>query len=218
MKFQLPVLPWKKHELEPFLSAEAIECHYYGHHQAYIDKTNDLTAKLGLDHASLEKIILNYDGALYNNAAQAWNHTFFWMGLKPSSKGISQDSDFMRAIDSHFGSMEEMKAKFLECSGNLFGSGWTWLVSGANGELSFINTHNGDNPIRFENSHPLWTCDVWEHAYYIDYRNQRKEYLEGAWKHVNWEFVEDCFRLKRIPNMSKLMAVENESPHTSLQM
>ena len=218
MKFQLPVLPWKKHELEPFLSAEALECHYYGHHQGYIDKTNELIEKLGLRNVSLEKIILNYDGNLYDNAAQAWNHTFYWLGLKPVPDPVREESDLMRAIESQFGSIEGMKAKFLECGGNLFGSGWTWLISGEGGELSFVNTHNGDNPIRFQDSHPVWTCDVWEHAYYVDYRNQRREYLEGAWKHVNWTFVEDCFRLKRIPNMSKLMAVESESPLTSLQI
>lgn len=211
MKFQLPVLPWKKHELEPFLSAEAVETHYFGHHKAYIDKTNDMIAKLGLENVSLEKIILNYDGALYENAAQAWNHTFYWMGLKPRPGGIQKDGEFMKAIQSQFGSVEGMRDRFIECAGGLFGSGWTWLIASEKGEIDFINTHNADNPIRYEASHPLWTCDIWEHAYYIDYRNQRRDYLEGAWRHIHWPFVEEYYQLKRVPNMSKLMIVDEEA-------
>lgn len=210
MKFRLPVLPWKKNELEPFLSAEAVETHFYGHHQAYIDKVNALTAKMGLENLSLEKIILNYDGNLYENAAQAWNHTFYWLGLKPKPDPIDKNGKFLEAVNAQFGSVEAMMDKFLECGGSLFGSGWVWLIANENGHLEFINTHNADNPIRYEASHPLWACDLWEHAYYIDYRNQRKGYLESAWRHINWPFVEECFRLKKVPNMSKLMTVEEE--------
>jgi superoxide dismutase, Fe-Mn family len=216
MKFQLPVLHWKKNELEPFLSAEAVEAHYYGHHKAYIDKTNDLIEKLGLENVTLEKIILNYDGALYDNAAQAWNHSFFWLCYTPHPAPVSEPGDLMKAIGAQYGSLEGMKERFIECASNLFGSGWTWLIANDRGEIDFVNTQNADNPIRYEATRPLWTCDIWEHAYYIDYRNQRKEYLEAAWEHVNWRFVEDCFSLKRIPNMSKLMTVDENSNSSSL--
>jgi len=218
MKFQLPVLPWEKNALEPHISAETIEIHYNGHQKAYVDKVNLLTEKLGLENLTLEKIILNYDGALYDNAAQAWNHTFYWLGLKKNSPPIAPDGDFMKAIDSQFGSIEEFQDRFMECAKNLFGSGWTWLICNENGELNFINTHNADNPIRYEASHPLWTCDIWEHAYYIDYRNKRPKYLEGIWNLVNWPFVEETYRLKRIPNMTKLMtaAGQPESPQPEI--
>jgi superoxide dismutase, Fe-Mn family len=211
MKFQLPILPWEKDALEPQISAETIEVHYNGHQKAYVNKVNELTEKLGLENLSLEKIILNYDGALYENAAQAWNHTFYWLGLKPSAPAITEGGEFMEAIHSQFGSVEGLKERFIECASNLFGSGWTWLISNENGEINFINSHNADNPIRYEASHPLWTCDIWEHAYYLDHRNERKKYLEAAWSLVNWPFVEECFKLKRIPNMSKLM-VADETP------
>jgi Fe-Mn family superoxide dismutase len=205
MKFQLPVLPWEKNALEPYISNETIEWHFNGHQKAYVDKTNQLVEKMGLEGLSLEKIILNYDGALYDNAAQAWNHTFYWQGLKPSAAEPSKDGDFMAAIIDHFGSLDDMKEQFFECAANLFGSGWTWLITNERGEIDFINTHNADNPIRYEASYPLWTCDVWEHAYYVDYRKDRKKYLEGVWKLVNWENIEACYGLKRIPNMTKFM-------------
>ena len=216
MKFQLPTLPWEKNALEPHISAETIEWHYNGHHQAYVDKVNQLTEKMGLEDLSLEKIILNYDGALYDNAAQAWNHTFYWMGLEPSAPSINQSGDFIKSVNKQFGSVESMKNHFMECASNLFGSGWTWLICNERGEIDFINTHNGDNPIRYEASHPLWTCDVWEHAYYVDYRKDRKKYLDGVWGIINWPSVENYFEMKRIPNMSKLMtsrpAIEIDQP------
>lgn len=205
MQFQLPALPWEKDALEPHISAETVEWHYNGHHKAYVDKVNELTEKMGLEDLTLEKIILNYDGQLYDQAAQAWNHTFYWLGLHPSAAPIDASGDFMKAVNSQFGSIEGMKKHFTDCAANLFGSGWTWLICNERGEIDFINTHNGDNPIRYEASHPLWTCDVWEHAYYIDYRKDRKKYLEGIWKMINWPRVEEYFSLKRIPNMTKLM-------------
>jgi Fe-Mn family superoxide dismutase len=215
MKFRLPALPWEEDGLEPFLSREAVEAHYYGHHKTYVEKVNQFVDKLALEGVSLEKLILNYDGAVYDNAAQAWNHTFYWLGLTPHSKTLGESSALLRSINTQFGSINGMKERFLEIAGNLFGSGWTWFVSNDSGEIDIVNTHNGDNPLRFEHSHPLWTCDVWEHAYYVDYRFKRKEYLNGAWDHINWEFVEECFHLKRIPNMSRLM-LSDESHHAPL--
>jgi Fe-Mn family superoxide dismutase len=211
MKFRLPVLPWGMNDLTPFLTADAIECHYYGHHKAYIDKVNKMSAELGLKNASLEKIILNQDGAIFNNAAQAWNHTFFWHALKPKSVLPAENSPLARAVERAFGSFTDLRTQFLDTAGSLFGSGWTWLVANERGELELINTQNGDNPLRFENARPLWTCDIWEHAYYIDYRNQRREYLEGAWTHINWEFVAANLAQERMPNMSRLMTDDHEA-------
>lgn len=208
MKFRLPRLPWEEDALEPFLSKEAVEAHYFGHHKTYVEKVNTFVDKLGLEGVSLEKLILNYDGAVYDNAAQAWNHTFFWLGLKPKSNTMDDNSELMRSINSQFGSLGGMKERFVEIASNLFGSGWTWLVANDAGELDIVNTHNGDNPLRFEKSHPLWCCDIWEHAYYVDYRFKRKEYLNRAWEHINWEFVDENFHTKRIPNMSRLMIAE----------
>jgi len=209
MKFRLPALPFDEDALEPFLSREAIQAHYYGHHKAYIDKVNGFIDKLGLEGVSLEKLVLNYDGAVYDNAAQAWNHTFFWLGLAPTAKVLPDEAEMMRAINAQFGSLNGMKERFIEVASVLFGSGWTWLVTNDNGEIDIINTHNGDNPLRFERCHPLWCCDIWEHAYYIDYRFKRKDYLNAIWEHVNWEFVNECFHLKRIPNMTRLMLSED---------
>jgi superoxide dismutase, Fe-Mn family len=205
MKFRLPTLPFGHSDLEPFLSAETIDTHYFGHHKNYIDKTNELMSDLGFNGVTLEKIILNHEGKLFDNASQAWNHTFFWMGLKAKPAPIKRDTDFFREINRAFGSFERMKDVFLEHSQNLFGSGYTWLVTNNQDRLEFINTQNADNPICHEHIRPLWTCDIWEHAYYIDYRNERREYLEGAWEHVNWEFVEENYRHKRIPNMTRFM-------------
>src|SRR5665213_656267 len=218
MKFQLPVLPWEEDALEPHISAETIELHYNGHQKAYVDKVNELSEKLDLEDLSLEKIILNHDGAIYENAAQAWNHTFYWLGLMPSAPAITPGGEFMKSVSSQFGSIEQLKDRFMDCGANLFGSGWTWLIANENGEINFINTHNADNPIRYEASHPLWTCDIWEHAYYVDYRNHRKDYLEAAWSLVNWPFVEECFRLKQIPNMSKLMVAGDPAMTSSVSL
>jgi superoxide dismutase, Fe-Mn family len=201
------------------MSSETIDCHYFGHHKGYIDKTNELLNELGLAGCSLEKIILNHEGKLFDNAAQAWNHTFFWLGLKPEIEPPKPGGPLMRAIESAFGGLEPMKEQFLDAATNLFGSGWTWLVANDLGDLDFINTQNADNPIRLEKSHPLWTCDVWEHAYYIDYRNERKEFLEGIWSHINWEFAEQNYHFRRIPNMSRLMQGESaEENHSSAWM
>ena len=134
---------------------------------------------------------------------QAWNHTFFWMGLTPNS--TEPGGEVTRAVQAQFGSLENLKKRFVETAAGLFGSGWTWLVVNDSNQIDVVNTRNGDNPLCFNNSYPLWTCDIWEHAYYIDYRNQRKDYLEKIWSKVNWEFVAENLEAKRIPNMSRLM-------------
>jgi Fe-Mn family superoxide dismutase len=213
MKFQLPALPWRVGDLRPFLSPEAIQCHYFGHHKLYVEKLNDLIQKLGISDATLEKLILNYEGALFDNAAQAWNHTFFWYGIAPKPAQLPLECSLMTAIRGQYGSMEGLHLQFLECANNLFGSGWTWLVANDLGELAVLNTANGDNPIRHENCKPIWACDLWEHAYYVDYSNGRKKYAEGAWDHIAWDFVEQNFVSHRIPDMSKLMRFESGIDH-----
>lgn len=205
MKFHLPRLPFGHAELEPFLSSEQVDTHYFGHHKAYVEQVNKLVVDLGLPDATLEYIIHNQDGKLFNNGAQAWNHTFFWMGLTPLTPGPDVRGPLMTAINKKFGSLDAMKEKFVDSAASLFGSGWTWLVTTPDGEVEIVNTQNADNPMRLERVRPIWTCDVWEHAYYVDYRNERKEYLRSAWRHVNWEFVERNFLTEEIPNMTRLM-------------
>lgn len=214
MNFRLPHLPWGHADLEPFLSSEQIDTHYFGHHKAYIEKTNNLITQLGLGDVTLEYIIHNQDGKLFENGSQAWNHTFFWMGLTPLTPGPSADGPLINAINKKFGSVEGLKERFVESAANLFGSGWCWLVATPDGDLDIVNTQNADNPIRLERVRPIWTCDVWEHAYYIDYRNDRKEYLSNAWRHVNWDFIERNFLNEEIPNMTRLMTDSSPTaPH-----
>ena len=205
MRFHLPHLPYSHADLEPFMSSEQVDTHYFGHHKAYVDKVNKAVGELNLGEASLEFIIQNYDGRIFDNGSQAWNHTFFWLGLAPHASGPQVDGNFMKAIEKKFGGIEGLRDQFIESALNLFGSGWTWLVRTADGQLDILNTQNADNPMRGERARPIWTCDVWEHAYYVDYRNERKEYLTGAWKHVNWNFVEQNFMAEGVPNMSRHM-------------
>lgn len=205
MRFRLPHLPFGHADLEPFISSEQIDTHYFGHHKAYVEKTNKLVGELGLEDATLEYLIHNQDGKVFNNAAQAWNHTFYWMGLTPQTPGPDPRSPLMAAINKRFGNLEGLKDRFIDSAANLFGSGWCWLVADPDGGLDIVNTQNADNPMRLERVRPIWTCDVWEHAYYVDYRNERKEYLRGIWRHVNWEFVARNYAAEEIPNMTKLM-------------
>ncbi|MGE0526553.1 MAG: superoxide dismutase [Bdellovibrionales bacterium] len=170
MKFKLPNLPYAKDALAPFLSAEAMDIHLNGHHKAYVDKTNEMAPKEGMGEASLEEMCRKVEGKLFNNAAQAWNHTFYWCGLSPRSQDPDVNGEFAKAVSKKFGSLNGLKEKYVETGVNVFGSGWVWLVATASGDLDVMGTSNADNPIRGERGRPLWTCDVWEHAYYIDYR------------------------------------------------
>lgn len=211
MKFKLPNLPYPADALEPFMSEDQLRTHYTKHHQAYIDKVNKAVEEMDLKNVTLEKLILNHDGDLFNNAAQAWNHTFFWYGLSPKSQRPSADGLFMKSVNKNFEGLEDLKSRLIDSAVSLFGSGYTWIVSDEHGEVQIMNTHNADNPIRLEHTHPLWCCDVWEHAYYVDYRQERKKYLEQAWNHINWEFVEQCYQLKQIPNMTRLMVDQGDA-------
>jgi len=184
---ELPKLPYPQNALEPHISAETLEFHYGKHHQTYVTNLNKLIAGTEFESASLEDIIKKASGGVFNNAAQVWNHTFYWNCLSPNGGGDPTGA-LADAINKAFGSVAAFKEKFAASAAGNFGSGWTWLVKNAKGEVEIANTSNAGNPMTSGQT-PLMTCDVWEHAYYIDYRNARPKYLEAFWKLVNWDFV-----------------------------
>ncbi len=188
MAHQLPDLPFGPNDLEPFLSAETLEFHHGKHHKAYVDNLNKLTAGTPQEKASLEDLIKTADGGVFNNAAQVWNHSFYWKCLKAGG-GAAPSADFEAKLAEAFGSFDDFKSKFSQAAVGQFGSGWAWLVKNADGSLAITTSANAENPIR-NGQTPLLTCDVWEHAYYVDFRNARPKYLEDFWGWVNWEFVE----------------------------
>lgn len=187
MAFELPALPYDKNALEPHISAETLEYHHGKHHATYVTKLNGLVEGTDLASKSLEEIIKSSDGGVFNNAAQIWNHTFYWNSLSPNGGG-EPTGDLADAINAKWGSFAEFKAAFNDKAVNNFGSSWTWLVKAADGSLDIVNTSNAGTPIT-EDLVPLITVDLWEHAYYIDYRNVRPNYLEGFWALANWEFA-----------------------------
>ncbi|MDX2416439.1 MAG: Fe-Mn family superoxide dismutase [Xanthomonadales bacterium] len=187
MTHVLPPLPFAKDALEPVISAETIDFHYGKHHQAYVTNLNNLVPGTAFESASLEDIVMQADGGIFNNAAQVWNHTFYWNGLSPDGGGEPTGALGV-AIDKAFGSYAAFKEAFIKSAVGNFGSGWTWLVKNEDGSVAIVNTSNAANPLR-DGKKPLLTIDVWEHAYYIDYRNARPKYLDEIWKLVNWGFV-----------------------------
>lgn len=186
MQHTLMTLPYEQSALEPHISAETISYHYGKHHAAYVNKLNGLIAGTQYEDKSLEYTVKHADGAIFNNAAQVYNHDFYWNGLSPVPTGPS--TELSNLITRDFGSMETFKEKILVAAAGFFGSGWVWLVISKDGKLVIDQTSNADTPIRHDVV-ALLTCDVWEHAYYIDYRNGRPDYLENWWKLINWEFV-----------------------------
>ena len=191
MAFELPALPYEKNALEPHISSETLDFHYGKHHNTYVQKLNGLVEGTDLEGKSLEDIIKTSSGGVFNNAAQIWNHTFYWNSLSPNGGGEPTGA-VADAINAAFGSFEDFKAKFNDMAVNNFGSSWTWLVKKADGSLDIVNTSNAGTPIT-EGLTPLITVDLWEHAYYIDYRNARPKYLENFWALVNWEFASSNF-------------------------
>lgn len=189
--FELPKLPYEMDALQPYISKETLEYHYGKHHQAYVNNLNNLTKDTEFANMSLEDIIMKASGGIFNNAAQDWNHTFYWHSMTPKSSGTPSGA-LADAINKKFGSFDEFKKAFTQSAVTLFGSGWTWLVKNAQGELEIMNTGNAGLPMK-EGKTALLTCDVWEHAYYIDYRNMRATYVENFWKLVNWDFVAKNF-------------------------
>ena len=192
MAFTLPELPYAKDALAPTISEETLEYHYGKHHQTYVDKLNGLVPGTEFEGKSLEEIIKSSSGGVFNNAAQIWNHTFYWNSLSPNGGGEPTGA-LADAIKATFGSFDDFKAKFNDSAVNNFGSSWTWLVKKADGSLAIVNTSNAATPITEEGVTPLITVDFWEHAYYIDFRNARPKYLEGFWSLVNWEFAASNF-------------------------
>jgi len=187
MSFELPSLPFDMDALEPYISHETLEYHYGKHHQTYVTNLNNLTTGTEYAESSLEDVVRSAQGGLFNNAAQVWNHSFYWNCLSPNGGGEPAGS-LATAIKAAFGSFVEFKGKFSQTAITTFGSGWGWLVQNNDGSLELMSTSNAGNPMT-SGKKPLLTCDVWEHAYYIDYRNARPKYVEAFWDLVNWDFV-----------------------------
>ena len=190
MTIELPLLPFDRSALEPYISAETIDFHYGKHQRAYVDKLNELIVGTEFADMPLEEIVRKAQGAMFNNAAQAWNHAFYWSGMKPAAGGGGGEPSgaLADAIDKAFGSVDGFRQQFGDLALKTFGAGWAWLVQRADGSLALASTSNAATPLTGDAT-PLLTCDVWEHAYYIDYRNARARYVEAFWNVVNWDHV-----------------------------
>lgn len=191
MAFELPPLPYPIDALKPHMSAETLEFHHGKHHKTYVDNLNKLAPGTEFETMDLEAIVRKSSGPIFNNAAQIWNHTFFWNCLSPKGGGEPTGA-LAEAITRDFGSFQAFREKFSDASVKQFGSGWGWLVKSKAGKLEIVSTSNAANPMT-DGHAPLMTCDVWEHAYYIDYRNRRADFLGAFWNLVNWDFVSKNF-------------------------
>ncbi len=191
MQHELPALPYEKNALQPHISAETLDFHYGKHHQTYVTNLNKLIPGTEFENMALEDIIKKASGGIFNNAAQVWNHTFYWNCLSPAGRG-EPSGGLADAIKQAFGSFDAFKEKFGTSAATNFGSGWTWLVKSPSGGVEIVNTSNAGTPMT-DGRTALLTCDVWEHAYYIDYRNARPKYVEAFWNLVNWDFVSKNF-------------------------
>jgi superoxide dismutase, Fe-Mn family len=191
MEHTLPPLPYAKDALQPHISAETLEYHYGKHHQAYVTNLNNLIKGTEFENLSLEEIIKKSQGGVFNNSAQVWNHTFFWNCMTPNGGG-APNGPVADAINAKWGSFDKFKEEFQKSAVGNFGSGWTWLVKKTDGTVDIVNTSNAGTPLTTDNV-ALLTCDVWEHAYYIDYRNARPKFVEAWWNVVNWDFVNKNF-------------------------
>ena len=187
MAHELPALPHEVNALEPVISRETLEYHYGKHHRTYVTNLNNMIPGTDFEGMSLEDIIMKASGGVFNNAAQVWNHTFYWNCLGPNGGG-EPGGALAEAIDRTFGSLGDFKEAFNKAAATNFGSGWTWLVKNDDGSIEIVSTSNADTPMTGGKT-ALLTVDVWEHAYYIDYRNARPKYLEEIWKLINWDFV-----------------------------
>ena len=191
MAFELPKLPYAKNALEPYISEKTLEFHYGKHHQAYVTNINNLIKGTEFENATLEEIIAKADGGIFNNGAQVWNHSFYFMQFSPD--GCNEPKDELKAaIEAKFGSTEAFKEQFSKAAATLFGAGWAWLVVDEKGELEIVQTSNAGNPLKV-NMKPILTCDVWEHAYYIDKQNARPKYIEDFWKILDWKVISERF-------------------------
>jgi superoxide dismutase, Fe-Mn family len=191
MAFELPKLPYKLNALVPHISEETLEFHYGKHHLAYVNNLNGLIPGTQFEKASLETIIKNADGAIFNNGAQIWNHTFYFESFSKDGKRLP-DGNLAEAINKSFGSFDAFKEQFTKAAATLFGSGWTWLAKDDDGSLRILQESNAGNPLK-KGLKPLLTCDLWEHAYYIDYRNKRPDYIKSFWEIIDWNVISNRF-------------------------
>jgi Fe-Mn family superoxide dismutase len=197
-KFEIPPLPYPKNALAPFISAETVDLHYEKHHKGYLEKLQKLVRGKPEAEQSLEELIRSASGEVFNNAAQVWNHNFYWLSMKPEGGGPPSD-ELAALIDDSFGSYRDFRKQFEEAAVGEFGSGWTWVVKGAGGRLYVCSSDDAENPLQ-RDLVPLLTLDVWEHAYYLDYRNERKRYVEKFLEHLlNWDFVASNLTLAPAP-------------------
>lgn len=191
MPFALPKLPYALDALQPHISKQTLEFHYGKHHQAYINNLNNLIPGTRFENASLEQIIREADGGIFNNGAQVWNHTFYFLGFSPQA--ASEPSDRLaKAINEQYGSFESFREQFTKAAVTLFASGWAWLAKKEDQTLEIIQESNAGNPLK-KGLIPLLTCDVWEHAYYLDYQNKRPDYLQAFWKVLDWNVISARF-------------------------
>ncbi|ABF07425.1 superoxide dismutase, Fe-Mn family [Cupriavidus metallidurans] len=191
MEHKLPSLPYAHDALAPHISKETLEFHHDKHHQTYVTNLNNLIKGTEFESASLEEIVKKSSGGIFNNAAQVWNHTFYWESMKPNGGGQPTGA-LADAINAKWGSFDKFKEEFTKVAVGTFGSGWAWLVKKADGSLDLVSTSNAATPLTTD-AKPLLTCDVWEHAYYIDYRNARPKYVEAFWNVVSWDFASKNF-------------------------
>jgi Fe-Mn family superoxide dismutase len=187
MPLVLPELPYSRDALAPHMSAETLEFHHGKHHKTYVETGNKLIAGSEFENMSPDELVVKTSGKMFNNCAQAWNHTFFWNCLTPNK--TQPGAKTAAALTKAFGGLDDFKKLFTETATGTFGSGWAWLVKKSDGSLEVVSTGNAGNPMT-DGKTPLLTCDVWEHAYYIDYRNSRPNFLENFWAIANWDFVE----------------------------
>ena len=192
MTFQLPELPYDKDALAPHIGADTVETHYEKHHRGYVDKLNDAVKSTKYADKSLDEIISSSKGKMFNFAAQAWNHTFYWKSMSPEGGG-KPNGDLKDAVESSFGSIEKCKKELAQAAKGHFGSGWAWLTVNSNGDLEVVETHDADNPLTSDKT-PLLTIDVWEHAFYLDYKNDKGAYVEAVLDHlIDWRFAGSNF-------------------------
>jgi superoxide dismutase, Fe-Mn family len=191
MAFELPKLPYSHDALAPFISEETLDFHYGKHHQAYVTNLNGLVSGTEFENADLETIIKKAEGGIFNNGAQVWNHTFYFEAFRKDGRK-EPAGDLAEAIRKSFGSFEEFRENFNKSAATIFGSGWAWLASSGDGSLQIVQESNAGNPLR-KGLKPLMTCDVWEHAYYIDYRNKRPDYIKNFWEILDWDIIASRF-------------------------
>lgn len=191
MAFELPKLPYELNALEPHISKQTLEYHYGKHHQAYVTNLNNLVKGTAFENASLETIVKDSDGGIFNNGAQIWNHTFYFFQFSPSGPRTAQGA-LADAINAQYGSFDKFKEEFTTAAATLFGAGWAWLAKNGDGKLEIVKESNAGNPLR-DGLTPILTCDVWEHAYYLDTQNARPQYLKNFWEVLDWNVIGERF-------------------------